>query len=109
MSLPVLDALKEKYPQAKITLMVGPRPKEVFANSAGYIERLIVYDKHSGLSQKTKLFNELKKENFDIVIDLRNSLFGALLPVKYRTSAFLRVPGISTTSRSVISTACRMP
>ena len=44
------------------------------------------------MSQKTKLFNELKKENFDIVIDLRNSLFGALLPVKYRSSAFLRVP-----------------
>ena len=92
LSLPVLDALKERYLQAKITVMVGPRPKEVFANASGYIDRLIIYDKHSGLSQKVELFNELKKENFDIVIDLRNSLFGALLPAKYRTSAFLGIP-----------------
>ena len=27
LSLPVLDALKERYPQAKITVMVGPRQR----------------------------------------------------------------------------------
>lgn len=92
LSLPVLDALKEKFPQAEITVMAGPRAGDVFSNSRGYINRFIIYDKYSRLREKIKLFNELKREGFDIVIDLRNSLFGALLPAKYRTSPFLRIP-----------------
>lgn len=91
LTLPVLDYLRENFPESKITVMVGPRAKEIFENNP-YIDRLIVYDKHSRLREKTKLFDELKKERFDIVIDLRNTLYGALLPALYRTSPFLFIP-----------------
>ena len=91
LTLPVLDYLRENFAQSKITVMVGPRPKEIFQNNP-YIDRFISYDKHSRLRDKINLFNELKKERFDMVIDLRNSLFGALLPAKFKTSPFLHIP-----------------
>jgi len=91
LTLPVLDYLRAKFPAAKITVMIGPRPKEILEYNP-YIDRLIVYDKYSRLREKIKLFQELKKERFDLVIDLRNTLYGALLPAHYRTSPFLYIP-----------------
>lgn len=92
LTLPVLDLIKGTFPKSEITVMVGPRPKEVFEGNPK-IDRLIIYDQDSKLRQKFKLFNELKRENFDVVIDLRNTLFGALLPARFRTSPFLIIPG----------------
>jgi len=91
LTLPVLDSLKENFPESKITAIVGLRPKEIFENNP-LINRLIVYDKHARLKEKIKLFYELKKEKFDIVVDLRNSFFGAFLPAKYKTSPFHLIP-----------------
>jgi len=90
LTLPVLDYLRCSFPQAKITVIVGPLPKEIFENNPS-IDRLIIYDKHSRLREKVRLFNKLKKERFDLVVDLRNTLYGALLPARYRTSPFLFV------------------
>ncbi len=91
MTLPVLDVLRKMYPQAEITVMVGARPSEIFKNNP-YINNLIIYDKYAPLREKIRLFFQLKKQNFDVVIDLRNTLYGALLPARFKTSPFLRVP-----------------
>lgn len=91
LTLPVLDTLRERSPKAKVTVMVGPRAKEIFEANP-YIDKLIIYDKYMPLRQKVKLFFILKKEHFDLVVDLRNTLYGALLPVRFRTSPFLRIP-----------------
>ncbi len=90
LTLPALDYLREAFPEARITVMSGPRPKEIFENNPR-VYRLIIYDKHSGLIDKIRLFNELRKEGFDLIADLRNSLFGALLPARYHTSVFLNI------------------
>jgi len=91
LTLPVLDVLRVNYPDSKITVMVGPRAAEVFGNNP-YIHNLIIYDKYAPLRKKMQLFFQLKKGRYDLVIDLRNTLFGALLPVRFRTSPFLRIP-----------------
>jgi heptosyltransferase-2 len=91
LTLPVLDFLRQGFPQAEITVMVGPRPKEIFQDNPS-IKRLIVYDKQASLKKKIKLLCELKKEHFDAVIDLRNSLFGIFLSTKYKTPSFLITP-----------------
>lgn len=90
LSLPVLDVLRAKFPEAKITVMVGPRAQEVLNNNP-YIHNLIIYNKYAPLREKAKLFFALKKERFDVVIDLRNTLYGALLPARFKTSPFLFV------------------
>jgi heptosyltransferase-2 len=91
MTLPVLDRLTENYPQAEITCLVGPRPRKVFENNP-YIRRLIVYDKHCPLRKKIRLFLELRKEKFDMVVDLRNSLFGILLAARYKAPFIKDIP-----------------
>ncbi|MDD4900383.1 MAG: lipopolysaccharide heptosyltransferase II [Candidatus Omnitrophica bacterium] len=91
LTLPSLDALREAFPRAKITCIVGPRPKEVFEGNP-FIERTIVFDKQSTLKEKVNLIRQLRSEHFDLVVDLRNSVFGVFIPAKYKISHFLRIP-----------------
>lgn len=92
LTLPVLDILRTNYPKARITVMVGPRAAEIFKNTP-HIHDFIIYNKYASLREKFRLFCQLKKERFDLVLDLRNTLYGALLPAQYRTSPFLYIPG----------------
>lgn len=75
MTLPVLDRLKTAYPGASITVISGPRPQELFRAAAG-VSRVIVYDKHCSLRRKIAFIRSLRRERFDLVVDLRKSIFG---------------------------------
>ena len=81
LTLPVLDFLRQKYPLARITCLVPPRPSEIFINNPAVAD-VIIFDKHIKLIAKIKLFFVLSRRNFDLVVDLRNSFFGAFLPAK---------------------------
>lgn len=91
LTLPVLDALREKYPQAKITCLVSVRPKEIFTENPA-IDKVVIFDKHIKLIDQIKLFIFLSREKFDLVVDLRNSFFGAFLPAKKRSSPLRVIP-----------------
>jgi heptosyltransferase-2 len=91
LTLPVLDYLRALFAESKVTVMVASRPKEIFENNL-LIERVIVYDKKAGLKKKIGLFNALKKEKFDIVVDLKDTFYGRLLPATYKAHQFLRKP-----------------
>ncbi|MCX5706298.1 MAG: lipopolysaccharide heptosyltransferase II [Candidatus Omnitrophica bacterium] len=91
LTLPVLDILRENFPEAKITVICGVRPKEIFEGNPAF-HKLVVYDKHRGLKEKLKLFNELRKERYDLIVDLRNSLLSRILLARYRTSVFVGFP-----------------
>ena len=91
LTLPVLDLLREKYPQARITCLLPHRPKEIFVNNPA-VERIVIFDKHANLWEKIKLFFSLSKEDFDLVVDLRNSFLGAVLPAKKRSSFLRMIP-----------------
>ena len=98
LTLPVLDTLKEYFPHADITVMSGPRPRCLFEKNP-HIVRHIVYDKHSPVENKIRLFFRLNKENFDLVVDLRNTFYGAFVRAHYRISPFLRIPADITHMR----------
>jgi heptosyltransferase-2 len=91
LTLPALDYIMCNFKESEITVIAGPRTKEIFQNNTN-INNLIIYDKHSSLKEKKELFQKLKREKFDLIIDLRNTLFGALLPAKFKTSPFLSIP-----------------
>jgi lipopolysaccharide heptosyltransferase II len=91
LTLPVLDSLRLNFPGAKITVMSGERPKEIFEDNP-FISKAFTYNKRAPIKEKKALFNELKIERFDLIVDLRNTFYGAFLPAEYRTSPYLRIP-----------------
>lgn len=93
LTLPVLDALRLNYPDSEITCISGPRPKEIFENNPAF-KKVIIYDKKMmGFKATFKLLQQLRREKFDAVIDLRNSFFGFFIPAKYKISPLAFIPG----------------
>jgi len=91
LTLPALDYLRKVFPQARITVLTGPRPKEIFQENP-FLEQVIVYDKRGPLKEKIGLLAVLKAQHFDCVVDLRNSYFGWLLAARLKIPVFLKIP-----------------
>ena len=91
MTTPVIMTLAREFPDARIDVMVGPRGKEIFERDPR-IFKLIIYDKHIPVAAKRRLQLKLKKMKYDLVADLRNTIFGLLIGPKYRTATVQRFP-----------------
>jgi lipopolysaccharide heptosyltransferase II len=82
LSTAALRAIREKFSVGyKITFLVGDDSKEVLLRCP-YIDELVVVDlkgKDKGLRSTLRLGRELRKQNFDIVIDLQNNRKSHLL------------------------------
>jgi len=91
LSLPVLDSLRLNFPAAQITVLSGERPREIFEDNPA-VHKFILFDKKNRAGENIRLFNALRKEKFDLIVDLRNSFLGAILPAKHKLSPFLKIP-----------------
>lgn len=88
LSIPSIRALREKYPSARISVLVGRKSRSLIRNCP-YVDDTIVYEEADKTPARRPaggrfglLFNlvrVLAKESFDVVIDLQNN----------RTSHFL--------------------
>lgn len=102
MSIPVYAKLREKYPHAYIAAMVGSRTECVIKNNP-YIDEIIIHDvpwfnRHFSVFKKSgylfkyfRLIKKLRREKFDLAIDLRGDFRNILLflylgKAKYRIS-----------------------
>jgi lipopolysaccharide heptosyltransferase II len=91
MAIPSFEAIKKKYPQAQISLLIGNWSKDAVKNNP-YIDELIAIDENifweKRLFKLTGLFFLLKKKKFDIVYVMHWSnlfnFFVFLLGVKER-------------------------
>jgi len=89
LTLPVLDCLKNNFPQAEIMVIAGPRPALIFQESRN-VHKVFVYDKHARLSVKINLIKFLREVKFDLVVDLRRSIFPWLIPCRRKNSNLSR-------------------
>ncbi|MFH1867922.1 MAG: glycosyltransferase family 9 protein [Candidatus Omnitrophota bacterium] len=89
LTLPVLRVIEREFPEADITVMVGPNAKEIFTGESS-VSRIIVYNKHVSLSKKIQLGLRLRRRGFDMVVDLRNSLFQFLIGARYNSPLIKR-------------------
>ena len=79
LSLPSLRAIREHYPQAKITILAGKAAEEIVRMS-GYADAVIAVDrvkmkygnKLDAGCQIIKLVREIRRPKFDLVIDLHS-------------------------------------
>jgi heptosyltransferase II len=89
LTFPVLDCLRFNYPEAEISVIVGVRPAELFQERLD-VNKVFVYDKHARLNKKIELLKKLRREKFDLIVDLRNSFFPWFLNSRRRNSCFFR-------------------
>ena len=87
LTLPVLRALKDNFPDAIIDIVVGPRPEQVFKKDPR-INRVFVYDKHARLKDKMAFVKKLRAEKYDLAIDMKTSLLPILIGAKNRSGLF---------------------
>lgn len=92
LSLPALDSLLAVYPNAEITVLCGGRAAGLFEGSF-YIKRYIVYDKSVSLKDKLRLISQLRKNEYDLIVDLKNSALPLLLKAKFKTYPWFNAPG----------------
>lgn len=84
LTTPVISALRWKFPQAEITVLVGPKGAELFSGCQT-VNKVLLYDKHASLIWKIKLVLGLLKKRFDLVVDLRHTAIPYLIFPRYRT------------------------
>ncbi|MDP8212038.1 MAG: lipopolysaccharide heptosyltransferase II [Candidatus Zapsychrus exili] len=81
LSSPIFKALKEQYPNAKVSCLGPPRVKDILECIHG-VDSVIVYDEkgaHLSIFSKIKLIYEISSMKFDIVFLLHGSFTRALL------------------------------
>jgi lipopolysaccharide heptosyltransferase II len=81
LSIPSLRAIRNKFKDARIKVLVGIESKDILKRCP-YIDEIIVYDqkgKDKGLSGFLKYASLLRRMNFDVLIDLQNNRKSHLL------------------------------
>ena len=77
LSLPVLEGLGRRFPGGRVDVVAGPRSKAVFENHP-FVNRVFVDEKRRPFGERLVFFRELRRERYDLVVDLRRSLFSFL-------------------------------
>ena len=89
---PILRALKEKWPDVKVTLLTNPVNKNIVINNP-FIDDILVYDRekdHKSLNSRIIFFRSIREKEFDLVIDpyldyeLKTSLITRFVGMKFR-------------------------
>lgn len=94
LTLPVLSALKDNFPDSEIDIVVGPRPEQIFKHDPR-VRKVFIYDKYARLREKIGFVKKLRAEKYDLAIDMKTSLMPLLIGAKNRTSLLAsRKPGI---------------
>jgi len=89
MTTPVIMTFALKFPEARITVVAGPKAQSLLSRSK-YIHKLVVYDKKGDLFSQWRFLKELRKTRYEIVVDLRNTAIPFLVSCKKRSPLFRR-------------------
>ena len=71
LTLPSIQALREKFPQAEISLVVGEMAQQLFEGDPRF-KKVWVWRKNAGAEEKLLLVSEIISKGFNQVINFRN-------------------------------------
>lgn len=78
LTFPVIDILKRDFPEASLSIVVGQKPATLFAGNP-HIQKVFIFHKSDSPFQKMKWVLSLRKEKFDLIVDLRNTAIAVFL------------------------------
>jgi heptosyltransferase-2 len=81
LTCPVIDVLRQDFPQAKMDVVVGPKAVSLFADNPNFCVK--VYDKQAPLRQKFAWFSDLYVAHYDCIVDLRRTMLPFFLRPSY--------------------------
>ncbi len=84
LTFPVFDSLRESFPKAEITVIVGPKGKDFFITNP-HVFRTVIYEKSMTWWEKSRWLSGLRRQAFDLIVDLRNSMLPFLLRSRFST------------------------
>ncbi|NJD39015.1 MAG: lipopolysaccharide heptosyltransferase II [Geobacter sp.] len=82
MTTPALQAVRETFPAAEITLLANPLVGQLLQGHPA-VDRVLLFDRtgqHQGLAGRLRLARQLRPEGFDLALILPNSFDAALVP-----------------------------
>ncbi len=85
LTFPVIDILKRDFPDAKLSVVIGPKAESLLKGNAR-LDQLIIFNKHQSAFKMLSWMLQLRKEHFDLVIDLRHTAIPFLIGAKHKTS-----------------------
>ena len=88
LTTPVISLLRERFPKAFLSVLVGPKGVPLFTNSCT-VNEVTPFDKRASWFEMLRLIFKLRKRKFDLVIDLRHTAIPFLLHSLYQTSFFV--------------------
>src|SRR3989338_1967758 len=89
-SCPVLDVLCRDFPSARVNVIVGPKAVTLLEGNGRL--RVTVYDKHMPWPDQCRWFLALRRERFDLIVDLRHTILPFVLNARARTPLQLPSP-----------------
>lgn len=84
LTFPVIDILKRDFPHCELSIVVGHKASALFDGNP-HIYKVHVFDKHGSIKYKMFWTLALRREGFDLVVDLRNTFIPFMIKTRYRT------------------------
>jgi len=79
--LPIVNSIKQKYPDAHVTWVVEPMPSGILRPHPS-VDDVVVFHKRNGLAGVRQLHRDLKDRSFDITLNL-NIYFKSIWPLVF--------------------------
>ncbi len=98
LTTPVITAMAGRFPDSKLTVVVGPKAAPLLAGSR-LIDELVLYDKHSGLGGQIQFIKKLRQKNYEWAVDLRNTAIPFFVSARHRSPLFRRLKEVSMRAR----------
>ncbi|HBR15176.1 MAG TPA: hypothetical protein DD723_06515 [Candidatus Omnitrophica bacterium] len=84
LTFPVIDILKTELPAAALSLVIGPKAQSLF-NGNPYLDKVYIYHKKQSPLDILPWIWKLRKQRFDLVVDLRNTAIPLMIAPQFRT------------------------
>lgn len=91
LTMPTLDRLIVNFPKAEVDIVCGERAVGLFKDNY-YVKNVITYSKTKGFQDMVSFFLRLRKKNYDLIVDLKNTALPLLLKGKIKTYPWLNAP-----------------